>query len=392
MARGCITKRSNGSWALIIDIGRDPVTRKRRQKWLTVRGTKRDAEKKMSEVLHELDTGVYVEPSKLTLADYLERWLKDYASIAVRPRTLAGYRQKLTHVTMHLGSVSLSELRPDHLQGLYRKLLENGRVDGLGGLSPRSVMAVHRVVYKALRDGVKWGLLVRNPAETVDPPRPVAKEMKTLDASGVARLFTEAQGTPYYSIIHLAVYTGLRRSELLALRWRDIDFASATLSVTRGMHVLKGGKVVYHEPKSGRSRRQVALSPNSVLSLRVHRERVEADAEVLGVTVTEDSLIFAHPDGRPMLPDTLSHAFIKIRRRAGLAGVRLHDLRHTSASLMLKANIHPKVVQERLGHSSIAITLDLYSHVAPGMQEAAALKLDEELAESRVNSPVVISG
>ena len=242
---------------------------------------------------------------------------------------------------------------------------------------------------EALGHAVKWGLLGRNVGEAVDPPRPKKKEMRALDADGVRRVLKAAEGTRYHAAIHLALFTGLRRSELLGLRWQDVDLHMATLSVPRGFHRLLGARDVFEEPKSATGSRQVALSPAASMALRGHRERMEADFAALGTILAPETPVFCKSDGSPTLPDTLSHAFGKIARRAGLEGIRLHDSRHTHASLMLAQGIHPKIVQERLGHSSISVTLDLYSHVAPTLQQQAALKFDEGLKEHALDTAEV---
>jgi integrase len=242
----------------------------------------------------------------------------------------------------------------------------------------------HRVLSEALSHAVKWGLVARNIAQAADPPSPRRKEMAVLDKGSIYKLLEAAQGTRYYSMIHLALYTGLRRSEFLGLRWRDIDLDMATLSVVQVIHKLRDRRVIFQEPKSAKGRRLVALSPAAVLTLKGHRERQEADLALVGASIRDDALVFSRLDGSPYLPDTVSHAFTKITHRAGLKGIRLHDLRHAHASLMLRQGVHPKIVQERLGHSTIAVTLDTYSHVTAGLQEAAALKFEQELSEAVV--------
>ncbi len=212
-------------------------------------------------------------------------------------------------------------------------------------------------------------------------PGPHQGEMRTLDAEGVRRLLEESRGSVYHPIIHLAVYTGLRRSELVGLRWSDIDFDMATLQVVQVVHCLRDGTIVFQQPKSQKGRRQVALSPSVVLALREHRENQKLLNLLMGVPSTPNEFVFAGANGSPVLPNTVTHGFIKLVRRAGLHGIRFHDLRHTDASLLLRQGIHPKIVSERLGHSTVSITLDTYSHVTPGLQEAAALRFEEGLAE-----------
>ena len=228
-------------------------------------------------------------------------------------------------------------------------------------------------------------------ALAVDPPRAGHKEMQVLDSQGVHELLEASRDTMYYPFLHLAIYTGLRRSELLGLRWKDVDLDMAALYVVQTAHQLKGGVIVYQEPKTAKGKRQVSLSPTAVLALRAYMEKVEAGRDILGIPLlTPDSLVFSHYDGSPMHANTITHAYLKIARGAGLQGVRFHDLRHTHATMMLKANVHPKVVMERLGHSTIAITLDTYSHVVPGMQEKAALAFDEMLKDSTPASRALI--
>ena len=205
--------------------------------------------------------------------------------------------------------------------------------------------------------------------------------MRTLDNDGVRVLLEIAKDTIYHPLIHLAVYTGMRRSELLALRWQSVDLDLATLSVVQVMHRLRGGRFIFEPPKTAKSRRMVALSPTAVLALRAHKERQVSDKILMGSSLYDQDLVFCHPDGSPLKPDTVTHAFADLMSKARLPKIRFHDLRHTHASLMLKANVHPKIVSERLGHASVSITLDTYSHVAPGLQAAAALRFDEGMAE-----------
>jgi len=186
-----------------------------------------------------------------------------------------------------------------------------------------------------------------------------------------------AKSTQYHALFYLALFTGMRRSELLALRWCDVDLLLCQLSVTRTIHQLHSGEIIFQQTKTDKSRRMVSLSPSTAIVLREHREQQEKIRQSLGLTLTDDDLIFCQIDGKPLLPDSITHAWMKLARRTGLKSIRLHDARHSHASLMLKQGVHPKIVQERLGHSSIQITLDTYSHVAPGLQQAAANRFDD---------------
>ena len=217
--RGHLRKRGERSWSVVVDIGHDLTTGKRRQKWIGVKGTKRDAERKLPEVIRGLDVGSYVEPSRFTLGDYLDQWLADYVETSVRPRTAAGYRGLVGVVQKSLGQVRLTELSPQAVQRYYAKLLESG-------LSAHTVLHYHRLLSQALKQAVKWELLPRNVMDRVTPPKKVRPDFKILDMAGVERLLTGAAGTDYLVPIHLAVHTGLRRSELCGLRWSDLDLTA----------------------------------------------------------------------------------------------------------------------------------------------------------------------
>jgi integrase len=204
--------------------------------------------------------------------------------------------------------------------------------------------------------------------------------MHTLSEDDVHTFLEAAKKTPYYALFYTALYTGMRRSELLALRWSDVDLLLCQIYVTRTLHHLRDGSIVYRAPKTAKGRRMIALSPSTALVLKKHEEKQEAMCAMLGIPLEDDDLMFSQADGKALLPDTVSHAWMKLAKRLGMPEIRLHDARHSHASLMLKQGIHPKIVQERLGHASIQITLDTYSHVAPGLQEAAAARFDEALA------------
>ena len=376
--RGHIKQRSKGSWSIVLDLGRDPSTGKRKQQWVTIRGTKKEAESKLAELQHQMDSGGYIKPSKETLGKFLERWLDDYISTQVRATTLEAYRQRGKHLINALGHIPLSELRPEHIHQYYR---EKSRF-----LSASTLIKHHNLLREALSHAVKWQNVVRNVAQAVDPPRVNRKEMKALTGSEVHRLLEACIDKPWYPIFHTLTWTGLRRSELLGLRWRDVDLLMATIRVVQTLQQLNTGEFIFQDPKTSKGRRSIALSPASCLVLSAHREKQERDAEALGAPLTDETLVFSHPDGSPRVPSTLTLAFRRLSRRVGLQGVRLHDLRHTMASLYLEQGVNPKTVAERLGHASVTITLDLYSHCLPGVQEAAAEQFDSAMDAARLLS------
>lgn len=376
--RGHIVKRGKNSYSIVVSMGKDATTGKYKYQWVSVKGTKKEAEKHLSELLHQLDTGTFMKPGKTTLAEYLERWLKDYAWPNLAPRTAEGYESIIhRHLIPSLGSMTLTLLKPEHLQRYYSEKLTGGRCDGKGALNPTTVSHHHTCLHRALKMALKWGLINRNPADAVTPPRPQRAEIHTMNEDDITKFFEAAKATPYYVLFYEALFTGMRRSELLALRWCDVDLLLCQVYVTRSLHHLRTGEIVFRAPKTAKGRRMVSLSPSAALLLQEHWDKQEAQRAMLGIPLKDDDLIFSDLAGKPLLPDTVSHVWVKLVKRAGLEGIRFHDARHTHASLMLKQGAHPKVVQERLGHATISTTLDLYSHVAPGLQETAAARFDE---------------
>ncbi len=379
--RGHIRQRGPRSWAIVLDLGRDAAGR-RRQKWHSIRGTRRDAERELARLLHEIHTGAYVEPSRMKLSDYLDRWLEDYARPNVSGKTFERYEEIVRlHLKPALGHHELSKLQPIHLARYYAQALASGRVKGKGGLSARSVLHHHRVLHAALQQAVKWLLLPRNPAEAVDPPRPEHREMRALDEAATAELLRAASSSRLYLPVLLAVTTGLRRGEILGLRWQDIVFENSTLAVRQSLEQTRAG-LAFKQPKTSKGRRVVALPTITLEALNRERARQAEVKLALGGAYQDHDLVCARDDGLPWPPDTFSSAFVGLVRRAGISVVRFHDLRHTHATQLLRQGVHPKIVSERLGHATVGITLDVYSHVLPGMQAEAASKTDAALREA----------
>jgi integrase len=373
----------------VIDLGRD-ADGKRRQKWHTVHGTKADAQRELTRLLHQLNTGTYVRPTKLTVAEYLELWLKDYAEPNVAAKTLERYAEIIRkHLVPSLGHVVLAKLQPLHIQEYYSHALLCGRRDGRGGLAAQTVLHHHRLLREALQQGVKWQLLARNPADAVEPPRPRRKEARALTEPQAAILLESLSGSRLYMPVLLAVTTGLRRGEVLALCWNDIDMETATLVVRRSLEQTAAG-VSFKEPKTNRGRRSVAMPEMTIGALRRHRSEQARERLAAGPAYREHGLVCCMEDGRPWLPSSLTHSFNAHVSTLDLGNVRFHDLRHSHASHLLRQGVHPKVVSERLGHATVGITLDVYSHLMPGMQQDAANRIDEALriAIGRIGSDV----
>ncbi len=311
----------------------------------------------------------------MTVAVFLDRWL-DYIKPNVSPRTLERYEQiARKNIAPLLGAKFLSKLQPIDISEAYAKLLAAGRRDGKGGLSPRSVHHAHRVLYSALGQAERWKFIVRNPAallEKRDRPKIERKSVHTIDASATAAVFDAARQRRLFVPLVLASLCGLRRGEITALRWRSVDLDNAQLAVSASTEQTDKGAIREKEAKSGHAR-TVALPTMAVEELRRWRLQQAQELLRLGVRADDDWHVVTQLDGSPLQPRSLTHvvsAFLKEWK------VTLHGLRHSHASHMLAANVHPKIVQERLGHSSIAITMDIYSHLMPNMQEDAAAAVD----------------
>jgi len=375
---GSIREQGKQSWEIRLYLGRDATGRKQ-YKSHTVRGSKRDAQRELTKLLNSVHEGQYVAPVRLTVSEFLEKWLLDYAKPKVAAKTFERYAELLRlHVSPLIGAHVLSKLEPLHIQHAYSKLLQSGRRDGKGGLSPQTVTHCHRVLRKALKHAVKWQLLARNPAEAADPPRVEHREMTTLDEKEVVSLLKAVRGTRLELPVVLAVTTGLRRGEMLGLRWRDIDFDRNLLAVRQSVEQTRSG-LAFKEPKTRRGKRVVALPNVTVEALRRHRTDQGKRRLQLGAAYEDHGLVLTRLDGRPVAPAEISKDFARLVSKKNIRRISLHNLRHTHATLLLRANVHPKVVSERLGHATIGITLDTYSHVLPDMQETAAKKLDAAL-------------
>jgi integrase len=372
--KGHLRERSPGHWAIILDV--PDSTGKRRQRWHSFKGTKREAQRECARLISELDKGTHVEPSRITVAAFLERWI-EHMQGQVSPRSHERYAEiARKNLVPLLGALALTKLQPAHISTAYATALASGRRDGSGGLSARTVTHMHRVLREALQQAVRWQMLARNPADAVKPPKVERKEMAVLDTDATARLIKAARGSSLAVPILLGVLCGLRRGEIVALRWRNVDLDRDQISVVASTEQTDAG-CREKEPKSGRGR-TVALAPLMVEELRGHRLRQAEALLALGVRLTDDHHVVARADGQALQPRSLTHAFVNFVRQCGLQ-IRLHDLRHTHATHMLASGVHPKIAQERLGHSSVGITLDLYSHVLPGMQAEAVARVDDKL-------------
>ena len=315
-----------------------------------------------------------------TVAGFLDRWL-----VAVRPTLRAStwvrYEQYARlHTVPALGQLPLREIRPSHLHALYADRLA-------AGCSPTSVRHLHRFLHRVFTHAVRWGEVADNPVERVDPPRPAVPAFTALSPEQARRLVAGSRGDRLHALYVLALTTGLRQGELFALRWGDVDMTGRRLAVRGTLYRGAGGGWTVGAPKTHRSRRQVVLSQLAVDALEVNRTAQRAERHGVGARWDDNDLVFANQMGRPLSSqNVMARSFRPLLRRLGLPPIRFHDLRHTAATLLLGAGVHPKIVSEMLGHASVGVTLDLYSHVTPVMHESAALELGRLLEEREERS------
>jgi integrase len=331
------------------------------------------AQVECAKLIAEIKNGTALDPANVTLREYLERWLAHMAT-QVSPRSAENYREVVEHwIVPALGNVKLTKLQPEQIAHAYSDALTKGGKDGQG-LSPRSVVMMHRTLSQSLKHAVIWRLRGDNPASFCKPPRVERKEMKVLDLDSTASLIEFARGGRLYIPILFFALCGLRRAEVAALRWNRLDLDAHRLSISTSIEQTAQG-MREKPPKTGKAR-SIALPALIVEELRRHRISQAEQLLALGVRQTDDTHICLREDGGPWPPRVLTYAFARLIRASGLTRVRLHDLRHGHATHLLVANTHPKVVQERLGHANIQLTLDTYSHVLPSMQEDAATTID----------------
>ena len=367
----------------MLDVGPDPVTGRRRQTSKGGYRTRKAAEAALRELSTAVDARRYVERSTTTVGDYLDEWL-EVVQPRLRPTSWNSYRQAVAHIKGRIGAVPLQSLVPLEVENLYKELLATRGRQGRP-LSPKTVRGVHVVLRKALADAERLGLVVRNAAAAAKPPVPSKHEHTTWTAEQLARFLRSLEGERLSAAFVLLATTGMRRGEALGLRWSDVALEAARLSIVQTITTVRD-KMVITPPKTARSRRLVSLDPETVAALRDHRRRQNEERLRVGEAWSGDGdFVFTNEIGEPVHPSALSRLFVSSARRAGLPTIRLHDLRHTYATVALGAGVHPKIVSERLGHATISVTLDLYSHVTPAIDaEAAALVASKIFDHSRI--------
>lgn len=380
--RGHIRKRAKDSWTVVVELPRDPETGKRRQKWVTVKGTKRDAERVLAEVAAQVTAGTFAAPrAKLSLGEYLDQWY-EACHTGVRLNTQGCWQRAIKHWKEVLGGAPLARLTALDIQRALARLPEH-----LSGASRHTFFGVLR---SALGQAVKWGLLPRNPAEGVKSPPRSRRELQVWNEEQAARFLEAARSTRYYALFYLALATGMRIGELLGLTWDDVDLDTGVIQVRRAIAtcVARTGEPVWQEPKTSAGRRRVPIGGQAVEVLRQHRKAQLEQRLRAGPEWRDYGLVFCTRKGGPLFNMNVNKALAACCKKAGVPRIRFHDLRHTHATLLLRQGVHPKVVSERLGHTSVKITLDIYSHVLPDTQEEAVRAVERALGACRVGNPL----
>ncbi len=366
---GQIVNRGTDTWLVRVYMGQD-ANGKRKYHNKTIHGNKKDAERYLTKTLRERDLGEFVEPAKDMLKDFLDTWLETAAKPRIAPGTYRSYKDIVEcYLKPQLGDKVISKLTAEEIQKTYNAMTEKG-------LSPRTVRYTHAVLRNALNQAIKWDKLYRNPAERVELPKQKKEEMKVLTPEEAARFMDATVFSPHKALFSLLLSSGMRPGEALGLKWSDVDLKKKKIHVQRALSRTKGA---WHleEPKTPQSRRTIPIPPEVIEDLKEHKkEQAAQKLKAPEGTYTDYGLVFSTKTGEP-----LDHHNIVVRhfkpllKDAGLPDIRLYDLRHTCATLLLMAGEHSKVVSERLGHASVTLTLDTYSHVLPDMQEKATEKL-----------------
>ena len=367
---GTITRRKDGRWEAryTADTGTGPKRK------VLYGKTRAEAAEKLTKAMADRDGGLVFDTNNQTVGEYLARWLNDSVRGSVKPITFESYERLVrVHIVPALGRVKLKNLSPAHLQAFYRNRLD-------AGLSPRTVRYLHALMHRSLKQALRWNLVHSNVAKAVDPPKMPRADMRAMSPKQT-RLFLEAAREDRLEALYvLAVHCGLRQGELLALRWEDVDLETGTLRVSRTLSRTKDGPI-FTAPKTAKSRRTVRLTTGAVEALKRHSERQAEEIVRMDTLYQDQGLVFASEVGTPLNRHNVNfRSFKPLLERAGLPNIRFHDLRHTCATLLLGRSVHPKFVQELLGHATIAITLDTYSHVLPNMGDQASRAMEDVLS------------
>ena len=379
--RGNITRRGKSSWRLKFDDGADPVSGKRRTRYVTIRGKRQDAERELARLLNDVHNGTLIEPSKITVAECIHSWLNGAHGLS--PKTVERYRQLAEHqIIPHLGRVQLQKLRPSQVQEWHGTIIREGGKNGRP-LSARTVGHAHRVLHRALQRAVENETLHRNVATLVRPPKVESQEVEILAADEIGMVLAKLEGHALHPIATLALATGMRRGELLALRWGDVDLGGATIRIERALEETGAG-FRFKTPKTKYGQRTVSIPKSGVEVLRAHRLKQLELRVALGQGKQElDALVFSTFQGAPLSPDNLSRDWRRAAIALDLPKVKFHALRHSHASALIASGLDVLTVSRRLGHGSPVITLSTYAHLFGKTDEKAADAIEAALRTTR---------
>ncbi|PWA12078.1 site-specific integrase [Pueribacillus theae] len=379
---GSIEKRGKDSYRLIASGGRGPDGKRIKHTKTIKAPSDREARKELAKFVAEIQKGQYIEPSKLSLAEFAARWVRDYGEKNLSPTTLKRYREYLnSRILPAMGHLKLEQIKPLHLLEFYRNLQEDGiRKDGKkGGLSEQTILHHHRLISAILEAAVKWQLIALNPASRVQPPKVSKKEMKYYDEEQTLKLLAALEhAEPKYKVlVTLAIATGLRRGELLGLEWSHIDFERNTIEIKQSSLYVEGKGVITKTPKNKSSERMIS-APDSVMALLREYKRIQNEERLkLGDIWQHSDRLFTTWDGKPMHPNTVNNWFPKFLRKNKLDPLPFHGLRHTAATLLIGKGVHVKTISNRLGHANISTTMDIYGHALQSSDQEAADKIND---------------
>jgi len=377
--RGHIRERSPGRWAIVLD-HHDPMTGRRKRRWHSFKGTKRQAQIRCAELVAELQSGASVDPSKITVVEFLDRFDRDWAALHVSARSRDRYRFALDHVRRHLGNRMLQKVHPADIAALYASLTREG-------LAPRTTRMVHTALHRALGQAKNWGILRDNPADIAKPPKAPSKETLMLQPSEAVGLLDRLCGQPLHLIASLALGTGMRRNELLGLRWGDVDLDDGRLTIEQSLEQTATYGIRVKGPKTKHGRRTISLPAHLVAELRQHWREQQEQRLGMGLgKAPETAPVFAMADGGYLSPNAITKAWPAAMAAIGMPAVTLHSLRHTHASVLIASGLDILTISRRLGHSSPTITLNVYGHLIHGTDDRAAQVMDAAFGSKMVAS------
>lgn len=376
---GHVRRRGAKSWELKFDLETDPRTGKRITRYHSFRGTKREAEAELVRLKAAADRGDYVDPTRITLSEFLDRW-ETWAATQVSAKTLERYRELAAHhVRPHVGQSRIQRLKTTDFAELYGQL-QRPKAEGGAGLAPRTVGHVHRLLHRVFGHAVRWGVVATNPIAAAEPPRVPRTEIEILAPDQIKAVLDALRGRPLYPLAVVGLATGVRRGELAALRWGDVDFDGGKIRVERSLEQTNAG-LAFKAPKTNAGRRAISIPPSVVAELKNHWRRQQEGRLALGMgKAGPDDLVFARADGSPWPPDSLTTSWQKAVTALKLPKVTLHALRHTHVSQMIASGLDVVTVSRRIGHSNPTVTLGVYSHVFGNADERAAEIVDKAMA------------